>query len=330
MNIIISQGDCNGIGIEVMIKSILDFDRVHEDFERHDLFISGSLETMEEYLGHFQLPVNFFSDSIQIGNRICPVIDCGNYSPVQFGQETESAGKLAAGAVETAVERTLAGEFDALVTMPVSKNSLYMAGWKFPGHTEMLADRCGVKNPMMILFKDSLRVALATIHVPVKSVHSLINAGLVKEKISTLNESLKRDFGRQNPSIAVLGLNPHAGESGAIGKEEVDIINPALTECQEKGLMAEGPFPADGFFAHGAYHNYDGILAMYHDQGLIPLKLLANGGGVNFTAGLPIVRTSPDHGTAFAIAGRDMANHSSSLDALVSAVEIAENRAQAK
>jgi 4-hydroxythreonine-4-phosphate dehydrogenase len=210
--------------------------------------------------------------------------------------------------------------------MPVAKSSLYLAGWKYPGHTEMLADYCQSQEHLMILMTDRVRVALATIHIPLSRINQILSSELIISKTITLHECLKTDFGIDSPAIAVLGLNPHAGEDGALGEEENKIILPAIKKLNVSGIRAEGPFPADGFFAHGAYRNYDAILAMYHDQGLIPLKMLAAGGGVNFTAGLPIVRTSPDHGTAYSIAGKNEANSQSSYDAIISAIEIVKRR----
>jgi len=325
MKLLITIGDCNGIGIEIMLKSLTQFiDGINN--KEVEVSIIGRLNVIKAYSELINFPLIVTDDSIIISNRECKVIECSTDSKIDFGEVTENAGKLAAEAIEKGVDLTKSGEFDALVTMPVSKFSLYRAGWKYPGHTEMLAERCSDGNYLMILHKDKMRAALTTIHIPVKEVSETINTELIISKAKILSNSLKIDFGIKEPVIAVLGLNPHAGEDGSIGTEEENIIAPAINRLTSMGVKAAGPFPADGFFAHEEYKNYDGILAMYHDQGLIPLKLLANGGGVNFTAGLDIVRTSPDHGTAFAIAGRNIANPQSALDALNFAVDVVNRR----
>lgn len=331
MKLVVSMGDCNGIGIEVMIKAITSFDLQSAFANETDITVAGNLDTIKEYVKHYKypsgdFPVWFEDNGIIINKRYCTILECENYSPVEFGEETVSAGKLAAEAITKALDATINNEFDAFVTMPVSKAVLYKSGWKFPGHTEMLADRCGIEKPMMILCDMDIRVAIATIHIPIKDVPGTLTANHIIERIETFNNSLINDYGIDNPKIALLGLNPHAGEDGGIGLEENETIIPAMEQTIKNGVKADGPFPADGFFAHGAYKNYDGILAMYHDQGLIPLKMLAKGGGVNVTAGLPIVRTSPDHGTAFEIAGTGIANEASSTMALELAARISLSR----
>ncbi|MFC2129817.1 4-hydroxythreonine-4-phosphate dehydrogenase PdxA [Bacteroidota bacterium] len=326
MKIIMTTGDCNGIGIEVMIKGIIDFDKKSGMSQDIDIYIAGNNETISEYIDNFNFPTSVSENTLLINNRTCPIINCGDYSPVNLGSETIEAGKLAAAAIEKAVEKTKSAEFDALITMPVSKSVLYKVGWKYPGHTEMLAASCNVEKPLMILCTESIRVGLATIHISLKDVpNSISKTGLI-EITEKFNQSLKDDFGISNPNIALLGLNPHSGEDGSMGKEEIEIIIPAVKELKKMNINAFGPFPADGFFAHDEYKQYDGIMAMYHDQGLIPLKLLAQGAGVNVTAVLPIVRTSPDHGTAFNIAGKNIADGKSVSQAIHIAVSIANNR----
>ena len=379
MKIIISIGDCNGIGIEAMLKAIEKFDSESVYAQSTEISISGRLDVILDYaakmninvvgnkdlgIGNWELEngiqetvnrmqeveneVNelYFKNisstnsltpnpgprtpnsqsGIFIMHRFCPVIECPAKAVVDFGKISLDAGKLSAEAIELAVSKTIAGEFDAIVTMPVAKSSLYLAGWKYPGHTEMLASACNIKKYMMILCTRDIRVALVTIHIPLKDVASSISVGLIEEKIRIFNDSIIKDYGIKNPKIAVLGLNPHAGEDGSIGTEEIEIISPAISKMINNGINVSGPHPSDGFFAHGDYKNYDGILSIYHDQGLIPLKLLACGGGVNYTAGLPIIRTSPDHGTAFAIAGKGLANPQSTYDALEMAVEVFKQR----
>ncbi|MDA3843639.1 MAG: 4-hydroxythreonine-4-phosphate dehydrogenase PdxA [Candidatus Kapabacteria bacterium] len=329
MKIIISAGDMNGIGSEVMFKAIAEFDKSYSDSEAHDFYISGNSNALKDYAGKLPdigIEINVTDDSLIIGERNCTIVPCKNQISVEFGVESVEAGKLAAEAIEIAVERTFSGEYDAMVTMPVSKAVLYSAGWKYPGHTEMLADRCNVENPMMILCTKSIRVALITIHIGIADVPGALSQELIIERIKTFDHSLKYDYAVANPKIAVLGLNPHAGENGTMGREDEDIVAPSIKHCAGLGIDVDGPHPSDGFFAHGSYKDYDGILAVYHDQGLIPLKLLAQGAGINVSAGLPIVRTSPDHGTAFAIAGKGIADGKSSAEALEAAVFIAESR----
>jgi len=326
MKILITIGDCNGIGIETMLKA-LDLFYADKTNNNVQIDIIGRLEIISEYAALISYPLKIDKNNIIIHGKKIKVIECKNKAEVYLGKISRSAGYLAAEAIERAVSLTIAGEYDALVTMPVSKFSLYMAGWSYPGHTEMLAKTASKDwRYLMVLFENNMRVALTTIHIPISEVPSALTKPVILEKLSLFNESLKNDFHIERPLIAVLGLNPHAGEDGAIGKEEQDMILPAINDANSLGIKAKGPFPGDGFFAHDDYKNYDGILAMYHDQGLIPLKLLAKGAGVNFTAGLKIVRTSPDHGTAFSIAGQNISNPHSSLNAIKYAVEISQNR----
>lgn len=325
MKIVITIGDCNGIGLEVLIKAIMDLDSKHKEFIDVDFSIVGNEKTIAEYLDKFDFPVSVGEDKLIINSRVCQIIKCNNYSRVELGKETLSSGVLAVEAIEKAVGMTIKGEFDGIVTLPISKSVVYKAGWQFPGHTEMLANACNVENPLMILCDDYIRVGLATIHVSLKDVPKLINRKMLIEIISKFNYSLINDFGIERPKIAVLGLNPHAGENGALGDEELNVINPSLNELKNLKIDVFGPFPSDGFFAHGEYKNFDGILAMYHDQGLIPLKMIAKGTGINFSAGLPIVRTSPDHGTAFQLAGKNIADSSSLKNAILLNLKINKN-----
>ena len=217
---------------------------------------------------------------------------------------------------------------DVLVTAPINKNSIHSEEFKFPGHTEYIAAKLGEGNkPLMILMNDALKVALVTIHEPISKVASLITKELVCEKIQQLNNSLKYDFGIEIPKIAVLALNPHAGDGGLIGKEEQEFIKPAIDEMVAENIQCFGPFSADGFFGSGDYRKFDAVLAMYHDQGLIPLKTISMDDGVNFTAGLPVVRTSPDHGTAYDIAGKGVADENSLRQAIFTALDIFKRRA---
>lgn len=325
MKIIITSGDPNGIGIEVMLKAL---EKIHllnctANIEFH---IAGNLRVIAEYATLFGFPLNIKNEGIVVSDIFIPVIDSCDYTKPVIGLPTLESGKYASSAIEYAVGGTIGNRFDAVVTMPVSKEALYLAGWKYPGHTEMLADRCGSDSQMMILLTGNIRVALATVHIPISNVPSHISKESIKQKLAILNNCLHYDFGITKPRIAILGLNPHAGENGSIGKEENEIIIPAINQFDKKDCVIEGPFPADGFFAHKSYQNYDGIFAMYHDQGLIPLKMIAGNGGVNMTAGLPIVRTSPAHGTAYNIAGKSIAEPQSSIEAILLAYDIVNNR----
>lgn len=325
MKIVITVGDCNGIGLEALIKALYFnleyFEKNNVSFE-----IAGNIRTIKEYINLLNIDAKFKADNLIIKNLICKIIDVAEYSKIEFGSGTFSSGKLAAKSIEYSVNSTIAGKYDAILTLPVSKKALYLAGWQYPGHTEMLAQKCNIKEPLMILFKDDFRVALATIHLPLSQVPSAITKKKLFNIANQFYQSLIYDFGISIPRIAILGLNPHAGENGAIGKEEILKIIPALSELKNLGVLLEGPFPADGFFAHKWTYSYDGVIAMYHDQGLVPLKQFSKGEGVNFTAGLPIVRTSPAHGTAYDIAGKGLAKWVSTFEAICAAVNIVKNR----
>lgn len=325
VSIVVSTGDCNGIGIEVLAGAL----RVLRQ-EMHktpfSLSLAANAFTLDSYTAKIGVPYTRSGNTGTVEGVPYTLIPCSCQPDVELGKSTDSAGALAIEALEKAVAEVVLGRVDAVVTLPVSKAAMKSVGYIFPGQTEYVAQQCAIENPMMILCTSSVRVGLVSIHIPIVDVPAAITTPHVHERISTFHHSLCRDFGIAAPRIAVLGLNPHAGESGGIGREEIECIIPAIEQSRRDGYRAEGPFPADGFFAHGMYREYDGILAMYHDQGLIPLKLLANGGGVNFTAGVPIVRTSPDHGTAFSIAGKGLADPSSTVEALRLAMDIVVTR----
>jgi 4-hydroxythreonine-4-phosphate dehydrogenase len=238
------------------------------------------------------------------------------------GVETAEAGKLALAALDHAIQDLKSQQIDALVTAPLNKNNINHPGLKFIGHTEYLTAAFGNNNSLMFMVTENMRVGLVTGHIPLKEVADNITGEKIKEKLEIMLHSLESDFGINKPKIAVLGLNPHAGEDGLIGMEEDEIIRPVIKEFKEKGTLVFGPYPADGFFGMMNQYKFDGILAMYHDQGLIPFKNLAFETGVNFTAGLPIIRTSPDHGTAYNIAGKNMAEEGSMRSALFQAYDI--------
>ncbi len=324
LHIAISLGDINGIGPEVVLKMLSD--GYPEDTTP---VILGSVQAVNYYRDLLNIDLDYHpvDDSMNLKKNKVNVLDPdnANYAP-QPGELRRESGKMAMQAVELGIDLCNSGRADALVTAPISKESVNRAGYDIPGHTEFLAEKTACENYMMMLVNDSLRVGLASIHVPLARASSLVTEELLLRKLDTMNQSLKKDFGITHPKIAVLGLNPHAGDGGIIGSEEIETINPALEKAQSRNIQAGGPFAADGFFGNRKYIQYDGILAMYHDQGLIPFKTLSFGTGVNFTAGLPIIRTSPDHGTAFDIAGKNRADTSSFAEAYKLAVKLARNR----
>ncbi len=246
---------------------------------------------------------------------------------VELGMPSKEAGMAAYKALERAMEDYKKGLFDVLVTAPINKNNIQSDDFKFPGHTEYIEERVGEGNKaLMILLNDTLRVALVSTHLPIKDVASAVTKESIIEKATIFSNSLRRDFRISSPRIAVLSLNPHCGDGGVLGTEEQEIIAPAIQELSENGIYAFGPFAADGFFGRGTYESFDGVLAMYHDQGLAPFKCLDTGSGVNFTAGLPIIRTSPEHGTAYEITGKGVADEQSFRHAIFFALDVFRNR----
>lgn len=325
--IALSIGDFNGIGPEVILKNIAT-PSIQKSIQP---LLVGSFDIFEYYAKKFKIKKRLVvvqSAKETVAANAVAVLNVyhGTVKNIQIGKPAPDAGVCAGMAIEKSVRLCLDGEIDAMVTGPVSKESLHIAGYNFPGQTEMLAMLSRSDRVTMMLIAKNLRVGLATIHVPIKKVAENIFIERIVEKLETINASLKNDFRIKSPAIAVLGLNPHAGEHGAIGLEEVEIIEPAIEKAKVKGINASGPFPADGFFATKAYEKFDAVLAMYHDQGLIPLKMTGFNEGVNFSAGLKIIRTSPDHGTAFDIAGKGIADPSSMAAAIQLARTIAINR----
>jgi len=313
----LTLGDPNGIGPEVVLKTLAD-DDVRERIEPLVVGSEAALRTHAARLG-----LDAVADKLTVW-EVAP----GVAPEVAWGETTAMGGRLAMRAVERAADACLSGEADALVTGPISKEAITLAGYRFPGHTEFLAQRSHADGFTMMLVSGGLRVALVTTHVPVHAVADLITPRAILDKLRIVTASLRRDFGIDRPKVAVLGLNPHAGDGGVMGAEELDVIGPTLEAVRTEGLDVAGPFPADSFFGMRSYDRHDAVLAMYHDQGLAPFKALAMGGGVNFTAGLPIVRTSPDHGTGFDIAGQGRASASSFREAVLLAVEIVARRAE--
>lgn len=325
--IAITIGDFNGIGPEVTLKSIVS-PKIKKSIQP---VLIGTYDIFHYYVKMLKLdielvPVENLSTKIKNGSVPVLTVHPATAKSIQLGKISPDSGVCAGMAIEQAIKLCLSKEVDAMVTAPVSKEALHFAGYNFPGQTEMLAMLTRSERVTMMLLSKTMRVALATVHIPIKKVSENLFIDRIIEKLETVNTSLKNDLGIKSPSIAILGLNPHAGENGAIGSEENEVIIPAIKKAIEKGIVATGPFPADGFFASGSYKDYDAILAMYHDQGLIPLKMTGFDEGVNFSAGLKIIRTSPDHGTAFDIAGKKKANPGSMISAIQLATSIIEQR----
>lgn len=322
----ISIGDINGIGLEVIIKALNHSGMLNLCTP----VIYGSSKVLSYHknivgLDDFQFSVTKSADRLKRG--AVNIVNCWQDDVnITIGKLSESSGKYAKISLEQAVVDLKNGYIDALVTAPINKKAMQNASFEFTGHTEFFADAFEIKDTLMFLVNDTLRVGLVTNHLPLKEVASAVTKEAILKKLNLLHDSLKIDFAIDKPKIAVLALNPHASDEGVIGDEEEQIIRPAVIEAKKNGMLAMGPFPADGFFGSSQYQKFDGILAMYHDQGLIPFKALSFGDGVNYTAGLPIVRTSPDHGTAYDIAGENKANPSSFRQAIFLAIEIAKNR----
>lgn len=323
----ITHGDYNGVGYEVIVQSLAD-DAVTELYTPVVFGFPELMEKAARLLNIENLHFNIVKKASDAEDGKINIVDISE-GPVDLtpGSLDPNAGRFAVKALETASAALKNGELDVLVTAPISKEGVQGEEFKFPGHTEYLEERLGNGNKArMILFNDTLRVALLTIHVPLSKVTENVTVESIKEVVAGFSDTLKRDFGIVRPCIAVLSLNPHSGDGGIIGSEEKEIICPALAELQEDGLLAFGPYPADGFFGHGSYSKFDGVLAMYHDQGLAPFKTIATNGGVNFTAGLPFVRTSPDHGTAYDIAWQGIADATSMREAIYAAIDIFRRR----
>ena len=291
--------------------------------------VYGSPKIMTYHRKALELETSFTiinSASEAVHGKLNIVNCCEDEVKVELGKPSKESGKAAFDALERAMAEYKEGKFDVLVTAPIHKQMIQSESFTFPGHTEYIEQSIGEGKALMILANDCLRVALATGHVPVSQIASTLTQELIVEKLTIFNAALKSDFGINGPRIAVLALNPHAGDGGVIGTEEETIITPAIKAAREQGIICFGPYPADGFMGSGAFNRFDGVLAMYHDQGLAPFKTLAMENGVNFTAGLPIIRTSPDHGTAFDIAGKNMASADSFRQALYMAIDIHRNR----
>ncbi len=322
----ITCGDINGIGIELIIKSLSD-PRILE-FCTPIVFANNKvINFYRKSVPQVNFNFNQLKDFEKINTKQVNIFNCWEEdTSVTPGELNEIGGKYA---VISLQETTLAlkeGRIDAMVTAPIHKKNVHNEAFPYTGHTPFLKSFFEAKDVVMLMVADNFRVGLVTEHLPVKEIATHINKEVILEKLEMLHNSLKSDFNINKPKIAVLALNPHAGDEGLIGMEEEEIIKPAINEFKQKNRIVAGPFPADAFFARGHHLQFDAILAMYHDQGLIPFKSLAAEDGINFTAGLPIIRTSPDHGTAFDIAGKDKADASSFIAALFGAIDIFQNR----
>ncbi|MBR4047941.1 MAG: 4-hydroxythreonine-4-phosphate dehydrogenase PdxA [Bacteroides sp.] len=326
----ITQGDINGVGYEVILKTFAN----PTMFELCTPIIYGSPKVAAYHRKAFELPTNFsiVNSASDAQEGRLSIVNCSNDEvKVEFAKADPESGKAALAALEKAVQEYKEGLIDVIVTAPINKHTIQSEEFSFPGHTEYIEEKLGEsQKALMILMKGDFRVALVTGHMPVSQIASHITKEAITEKIAIFHESLKRDFGISSPRIAVLSLNPHAGDSGLLGKEEEEIIAPAMQEMIEKGIQCFGPYPADGFMGSDNYTHFDGILAMYHDQGLAPFKALAMDEGVNFTAGLPVVRTSPAHGTAYDIAGKGVATEDSFRQAVYVAIDVYRNRCRDK
>lgn len=322
----ITQGDINGVGYEVILKTFQDPTML----ELCVPIIYGSAKVAAYHRKALNLQTSFatINTAAEASHTKLNVVNTQNDEiKVELSQPTSEAGAAALEALELAVREMKEGLIDVLVTAPINKHTIQTEDFHFPGHTEYLEERLGdEKKSLMILMNDTLRVALVTTHIPVSQIPAAITKELIKEKATILNQSLKHDFGIRRPRIAVLALNPHAGDNGLLGTEEETTIIPAVKELIQEGISCFGPYAADGFFGSDKLTHFDGILAMYHDQGLAPFKALAMEEGVNFTAGLPVVRTSPAHGTAYDIAGKGLASPESFRHAVYAALDVYRNR----
>lgn len=323
----ITHGDINGIGYEVILKTLSD-NRMLETFIP---VIYGSPKVAAYHRKNLDIQgfnLNIVNSIEEINTKRVNIINCvDDEIKVEIGISTEEAGKAAFAALERATEDLKKGALHALVTAPINKKNIQSAAFKFPGHTEYLENKFGTETPaLMMLINDVMRVAVVTGHIPVNNIATELTQKLIVDKLSVLNAALKKDFSIGRPRIAVLGLNPHAGDDGVIGNEEQTVIVPAMKAAEAQGIICVGPYPADGFFGSGNFNKFDAVLAMYHDQGLIPFKTVSMDTGVNYTAGLSVIRTSPDHGTAYDIAGKNIASEESFRQALYLAYDIYQNR----
>ncbi|MBK8502407.1 MAG: 4-hydroxythreonine-4-phosphate dehydrogenase PdxA [Saprospiraceae bacterium] len=322
----ITIGDINGVGLEVIIKSLS-----HPKIMDLCIPVIYGSSKVVSYHKNIVRPHEFNYQSLSTATNLnedrINLINCWNEDVmINLGQPSEESGKFAYISLDQATQDLKNNLIDVLVTAPIDKHAMSLAGFPATGHTEYLTDQFSASANLMLMISDELRIGVVTNHIPLGDVASALSQELIIQKTLLLYRSLQIDFGIERPLIAILGLNPHAGDNGLIGKEEETMIKPAIAELKNKGLLVGGPFAADGFFGSENFRQVDGILAMYHDQGLVPFKALSFGNGVNFTAGLSIVRTSPDHGTGNSIAGQNIADERSFQKALFLAIDIWRNR----
>lgn len=324
----ITIGDINGIGLEVILKTFEDTRLL----ELCQPIIYGSSKTVSYHKNIVEADskIQFHSiDSVEEAKEgVLNVLNCWNEAvKISLGEITAEAGACAFKSLEHAVRDVKAGRIDGIVTAPIHKRAMQLAGFEYPGHTEYLTQQDEADESLMFLVDGELRVGLVSNHLPIQKVAEALSSELILRKLQLMHDTLREDFGIDRPKIAVLGLNPHAGDEGAIGDEEKGIVAPAIELAAKEDILAFGPYPADGFFGSNTQKKFDAVLAMYHDQGLIPFKILAFGAGVNFTAGLELVRCSPDHGTAFDIAGKNLAKPYSFRQAVFLTIDIIRHRA---
>ena len=320
----ISIGDINGIGCEVALKTFEDARML--DFCTPVIFASNKTITQQKSDLGIDITFNGVKDASQAVDGKINIVNVWKDVPqIEYGQATKEAGALAIQSLKAAVKALKDGEIDVLVTAPINKNNIQADDFKFPGHTDYLAKELKGES-LMFMVADSLRVGLLTDHIAVKDVAQAITPKLIRNKVAIMEKSLQMDFGIRRPKIALLGINPHSGDNGTIGEEDDKILKPVIQELFNKGTLVYGPYSADSFFGSNTHKNFDAVLAAYHDQGLIPFKTLSFGKGVNYTAGLDKVRTSPDHGTAYEIAGKGKADESSFKEAVFTAIQVFRNR----
>ncbi|HRX67854.1 MAG TPA: 4-hydroxythreonine-4-phosphate dehydrogenase PdxA [Tenuifilaceae bacterium] len=326
----ITQGDINGIGYEVIIKTLSDA-RINE-FCIPVVYGSPKVAAYHrKAIDMENFSFNQIRDISEINSKRSNIINCMDDNVrVELGKVTEYGGQGSVSALKAAVDDLKAGNIDVIVTAPINKQNVQSDKFRFAGHTEFFASEFNAAEVLMLMVSDTMKVGVVTGHIPLSKVPQTITKDLILSKLRILNETLKKDFAIRKPVIAVLGLNPHAGDSGVLGTEEQEVIIPAIKNANENGIIAMGPYPADGFFGSDNFTKFDAILAMYHDQGLAPFKLVNFSTGVNYTAGLPIIRTSPAHGTAYELAARGVASPDSFRQALYLAIEIYKNRGMYK
>jgi len=322
----ITQGDINGIGYEIIIKTFHD-QRMLDSITPVVYGVSKVASYHRKVLDMNEFNFNLVKNAEAANPKRPNIINCQEEEvKIELGKSTAIAGELAYEALEKACDDLQKGHIDVMVTAPINKKNIQSEKFHFPGHTEYLAEKFSSTDYLMLMISNNLRIGVITTHIPLAQVSTELTKELILNKLRIMNDSLKRDFRISRPRVALLGLNPHAGDEGLLGKEENETIAPAIAEAFDDGILAYGPYAADGFFGSSNFNSFDGILAMYHDQGMIPFKALSFESGVNYTAGLPFIRTSPAHGTAYEIAGKNQASPESMRSAIFMAADIFRNR----